>query len=292
MAMKSNISALFFLLLLSCAGNGILTEVCELPKKLKEVSAIEVTEKSNRIWALQDSGNKAELYALDKKGKITHTLLLTSVTNTDWEGLASDKAGNLYVGDFGNNDNDRKDLGIYKVNAADLTKTETAIAAKTTFYFPEQKEFPPKKANRIFDVEAFFISNGNFYLFTKNRSSKFDGTTILYSVPNKPGNHAATRIGSYQTCSNFNRCAITGADISPDGKKVALLGSDTVWLFENFKGNAIFGVKPTVIDLKHYSQKEGICFISDTVLYIADERDKKSGGFVYRLDLKSLKSKS
>jgi hypothetical protein len=35
--------------------------------------------------------------------------------NIDWEDT-KDKNGNLYVGDFGNNDNERKDLCIYKID--------------------------------------------------------------------------------------------------------------------------------------------------------------------------------
>jgi sugar lactone lactonase YvrE len=42
-------------------------------------------------------------------------------TNIDWEDITKDKDGNLYVGDFGNNDNERKDLCIYKIDKKSLT---------------------------------------------------------------------------------------------------------------------------------------------------------------------------
>jgi len=58
-----------------------------------------------------------------------------------------------------------------------------------------------------------------FYLFTKNRSSEFDGTTLMYGIPNIAGNHAAKLMGSFKSCGDFRNCAITSADISPDGKK-------------------------------------------------------------------------
>jgi hypothetical protein len=159
------------------------------------------------------------------KGNIVQTIAISNAENKDWEDLTSDADGNLYIGDFGNNSNERRDLSLYKIDASDLVNTSVNVSQKTSFYFPEQKELPPKKSNRIFDVEAFFISENHFYLFTKNRSAKFDGTTLLYEVPNLAGNHAAKLLGTFKTCESFNNCAITSANISPDGTKVALLSS-------------------------------------------------------------------
>ena len=133
--------------------------VGSLPKTISESSGIEVTEKSNTIWTLEDSGNDSKLYALDQLGNLKHTLEITDQTNTDWEDLTSDQDGNLYIGDFGNNDNDRKDLSIYKINAADLSNANIKSSLKITFFYPEQTAFPPKKSKRFFDVESFFIRN-------------------------------------------------------------------------------------------------------------------------------------
>lgn len=274
---------LLFVVFVSCQNAGLLEEVFRLPKSLKEVSAVEVTEKSSLIWMLEDSGNKPELYALDHTGNISHTLAIANVTNDDWEDLASDKEGNLYIGNFGNNDNARQDLCIYKIDHTRLGLSETAAAAKTTFYYPEQTEFPPKKKDRIYDSEAFFVHRGYFYLFTKNRSSKFDGTTTLYRVPNREGNFAAQRIGQFKTCDNYNHCAITSADISFDGRKVALLSADKVWLFDNFKDDAFLNGNVAEIGLGHFSQKEGICFTKDGTLLVTDEKDKETGGYLYKL---------
>lgn len=275
---------LSLLLLFSCQKESALTKVFEFPKKLKENSGIEITPKSKLIWTLQDSGNEAEIYGLDAKGKIAQTIAISNAQNNDWEDLSSDAAGNLYIGDFGNNDNDRKNLGIYKLDAAQLQNRQAAVA-KIHFYFPEQKAFPPKKSEMVYDVESFFVWQDYFYLFTKNRSSKFDGETALYLVPNKSGNHAAQKIATFKTCGNYGKCAVTSADISPDGKKVALLTSGYVWLFTGFKGNNIFGGKSMPIDLGHVSQKEGLCFSGNNKLLIADEKKKNSGGNLYALNL-------
>lgn len=272
---------------ISCASTSsdAITELFELPKKIKESSAVEVTEKSNLIWTLEDSGNKPQLFALNKNGELEHTLKITNVKNTDWEDLTSDKEGNLYIGDFGNNDNERKDLSIYKINSGDLSQKEATVAGTISFYFPEQRAFPPKKSERFYDVESFFLFENNFYLFTKNRSSKFDGTTLLYQVPNKSGHHPAKLLDSFKTCDNFNHCAVTSADISPDGKKVVLLSSDKVWIFTNFTSHNFLSGKVEQIDLKSFTQKEGVCFVGNDKLYITDEKDKKTGGKLYQLIL-------
>lgn len=275
--------------LISCATSSqeVIQELFSMPKKIKESSAVEVTEKSDLIWTLEDSGNKPLLFALNSKGELVHTVEVTDVQNNDWEDLTSDKQGNLYIGDFGNNDNERKDLSIYKINASDLTKKQASSAERITFFYPEQSLFPPKKSERFYDVESFFLFEDHFYLFTKNRSSKFDGTTLLYQVPNKPGNHPAKLLSSFKTCDNFNHCAVTSADISPDGKKVVLLSSDKVWVFTDFTGNKFLSGKVQQIDLKNFTQKEGICFVDNDNLYITDEKDKKTGGKLYQLKLKN-----
>ena len=266
------------------------SEVFDLPKKIKESSGVEVIINSELIWTIQDSGNKPELFGLNNEGKISQICTIKEVENIDWEDLTADSHGNLYIGDFGNNENERRDLCIYKISAADLIKKEVSFSNKISFYYPEQKSFPPKKSSRVFDVEAFFIFENNFYLFTKNRSSKFDGTCELYRVANKPGNHPAELLSRFKTCENFNHCAITSADISPDGKTIALLSSDHVWLFSDFKGVDFFNGKIENIQLPNYTQKEGICFLDNTTLYITDEKDKHTGGKLYKLVLSKPKS--
>jgi hypothetical protein len=280
----------FTVLILSCSKNDTnISKVGEL--ELEEISGIELAAGSGLIWSLEDSGNKNKIYGLDAAGKISNTITIADVDNNDWEDITSDTAGNLYIGDFGNNDNDRKDLAIYKIDKNALTGTQTNTIAKTSFNYPEQKEFPPKKSQRIFDVEAFFEHNGNFYLFTKNRSSRFDGSLNVYKVPNKPGNFPAKMIGSLNTCSTYKKCAVTAADISPDGKTVVLLTGDKVFRVTGFTDDDYSNANVEMIELGHFSQKEGVCFKDGNTLLITDEKDKKEGGYLYEFKLPALKGK-
>jgi len=281
----------FFALLsitLSCSQTQEnFSTLCALPKQLKEASACEISKASPLIWTIEDNHNDNILFGFNEKGELQKKIRITNVENNDWEDLTSDDEGNIYIGDFGNNDNDRQNLAIYKIKAEDLNKDETEAESVVQFYYPEQTEFPPKKKDRIFDVESFLIFNGKFYLFTKNRSSKFDGTTVLYEVENNSAQKLpAKKLGSFVTCEQFNHCAVTSADISPDKSKVALLSSDKVWIFTNWKGNNFLSGNVEKIELNHHTQKEGLCFKDNHTILITDEGNKTHTGNLYQLKLK------
>jgi hypothetical protein len=292
--MKKYISFLVVFILLACQQNSdSLVTIYALPKKLKEVSGIIYLPQNKLLWTLEDSGNANMIYGLNfKNGKIEKEITLKKTKNIDWEDITKDNQGNLYVGDFGNNDNVRQDLCIYKINANELVKESVAPAYKISFAYPEQKTFPPKKSAMFYDVEGFFEFKNSFYLFTKNRSKGFDGTAFLYKIPNTAGFHKAQLLGTFKTCENYNHCAITSAAISPDASKVVILCHDKIIVFEDFKGDIFLKGKRTNLNLNHFSQKEAVCFIDNDLLFIADERSKKIGGMVYKTSLKKLKSKS
>lgn len=284
--------SLSILLLLSCSGKSqeIPTDIKKL--SLKEASAVEVSNASDLIWVLEDSGNKNNIYGLDGDAKIAHTVTIENAKNKDWEDLASDENGNLYIGDFGNNDNERRDLCIYKVNASDLKKGSAVSPLKISFYYPEQTQFPPKKSELYYDAESFFEYKNSFYIFTKNRSKGFDGTVFLYKVPNRAGNHKAQLLGKFKACDSYNKCAITSADISPDGTKIALLSASKVWILSDFTSDNFLSGKTEMYELNDVTQKEGVCFKDNETLLIVDEKDKKTGGKLYEIKLSDLKTKS
>lgn len=286
--MKKSFVIALSIVLLACQqqSNTDLKTLYPLPKKLKEVSGITYFPETNTIYTLEDSGNKNAVYAINSQGKLVKTITISNAKNVDWEDITKDKSGNIYIGDFGNNDNERRDLCIYKVNKNQFNK-ETALAEyKISFSYPEQKEFPPKKKELFYDVESFFEQNGYFYLLTKNRSKGFDGTVFIYKIKNAQGTQKAVKIGEFKTCSNYNHCVLTSATISPDGKKVALLSHDKIVLLKGFKGDLFHKGSQTEINLNHFSQKEAVVFKDNNTLLIADEKTNKTGGNVYEFKLK------
>lgn len=271
-----------FLIVCNCQNFGQLNMLGDLPKVLKEVSGTEVINTSDVIWMLNDGGNKPKLYAVSKKGKI-EKVIDVKAKNDDWEDLTSDDKGNLYIGDFGNNNNKRKNLTILKVDKKYLNK-KNAKVDKIEFKYPNQDKFPPKKKDRFFDAESFFYFNNNLYIFTKSRVKKNYGKTFLYKIPAKKGKYTAELIGEYNNCDDVE-CWITSADISSDGKTVVLLSQKNILLFSDFKNDNFLSGKVRKIKLTHRSQKEGICFKDKNTLFITDERAHGSGGNLYELKL-------
>ncbi len=292
MAMRTFSIILLYIFIIGCTPNyGQLKHLSRLPKVLKENSGIETIQKDSTVWVINDSGNKAHLYQVGFDGKMRRELRVKQAGNKDWEELTKDQDNNLYIGDFGNNDNTRKDLTIYKVPNPETIKGEDIKAEKITFEYPEQKKFPPKKKERYYDAEAFFYYRGSLYIFTKNRSKPFDGISFLYKIPARKGHHKAERIGQYAFCTDEDSCRITAAAISPDEKTVALLGHDRVWLFSGFRDDRFFGADTTeILSLGHHSQKEGLCFTDNNTLLLSDEGKGSSGRNLYELRLDTVKN--
>jgi len=278
--MKKTILYSILFLFYSCTNYGQLTFVSQLSSSLKEVSGNEMIVNSDLIWMLNDSGNTSEIFGVHQLGKLTKVIKVQA-KNNDWEDLTSDEKGNLYIGDFGNNNLKRKKLTILKITNQDLLNGESVAVESIEFEYPQLD----KKKNS-FDAEAFFYFQNQFYIFTKSRKKKNLGSTLLFKVPNKQGKHIAEFISEYEFC-NAPECRITAADISENGKQIALLNHASVFIITNFTGENFFSGKIKEIPLKHTSQKEGINFKDENTLFITDERVKKIGGNLYNLKIKS-----
>ena len=281
--MKYKFILLLFSLNISCQNFGKLKVITDLPSDLKEVSGLEIVESSKRFWMLNDSGNKPRVFAVSKKGNIKKEISVKS-KNHDWEDLASDEKGNLYIGDFGNNYNTRDDLRILKLDKKYLKKDKKGKVKKIHFTYEDQTEFPPKKKDRHFDAEAFIYFKDHFYIFTKSRVPGNHGLTNLYRISASEGRHVAKKIGQYHNGTD-NPSWITSADISEDGKKLVLLSQKNVIVFTDFTGDEFFKGKKKIIPFSHRSQKESIAFKDSNTVVIADEKSGKKLGLLYELSL-------
>ncbi|MGC1205666.1 MAG: hypothetical protein WA839_12370, partial [Flavobacteriaceae bacterium] len=175
----------------------------------------------------------------------------------------------MYIGDFGNNSEKRDEFSILKISNIDTVKDQL-IASKIDFTLPEKVKSK--------DFEAFFLLNDKFYIFSKE-----DKGALLISVPNITGNHVATLITEFKLKGKHNK--ITSADISEDGKTVVLLNHDKLWKLTGFTNDNFFNGNIKSINFEHDSQKEGICFKSESSVYITDESNKSEGGNIYSLKL-------
>jgi len=280
--MNKSLFLVLLFMLCSCQHYGQLTLVSKLSKKLDENSGM-LHSKSSRIWMIEDSGNPDKIYRITKEGKVDRALKVKNAKNKDWEDLTQDKKGNVYIGDFGNNRNDRKDLVIYKIPNPDKEKTEEILAEKIKFRFPEQDKFPPKQNKLHYDVEAFFYHKNTLFMITRNRANPFNGKAFIYTVPAQKGFYEAKRIGVITLCEYRKSCQVTSADISPNEKTVVLLSYGRLWVYTDFKEvHTFFNGKARMIDLETRTQLESVAFKNDTTLFLSDEQSRLSGRNLYQ----------
>lgn len=278
---------LLFYLLSSCSSYGQLNFITKLPNELKENSGIAYYQNSGSVWFIEDNGNDDKIYQVDFEGNIIKKLEVKNAKNHDWEDLTKDEEGNLYIGDFGNNNNDRKNLVIYKVLNPLMEDGDKIEAQKITFDYPEQKDFPPGRHNMLFDAEGFFHFGSNLYIITKNRANPFLGEAAIYRVPDEPGNYKAELLGKITTCTDWDTCQITSADISPDGKTIVLLGYGKMWSLTNFTVDNFSEVQLQEIDLGVRTQLESVCFKDEKTLLLSDEESHRQGRNLYSFTLKN-----
>ena len=158
----------------------------KIDSKLNETSGLIWFD--NRLWSMNDGGNKDEVYALDADGDIRITAELDDAKNMDWEAMTQDDKY-IYVGDFGNNYGTRKDLKVYRFSKKKLRddKKEVKIKAKKIkFSYALQNNFFPKNHSHECDCEAMFSYEDHLYLFSKDWKS-FE--TEVYKLPKQPGEY-------------------------------------------------------------------------------------------------------
>ena len=256
--------------------------------KLTEISGIEFDKRMN-LWAINDGGDKPKLYQVNRDGNIDKTVTITNAKNIDWEDMTQDDFGHFFLGDFGNNENLRKWLTIYKIENPIDIKGNTTQAEIIKFNYPEHKSFPPKAEDKEFDVEAFIYYKKHLYLFTKNRTVPFNGITSLYKIGDHAANFDAEKISTFKTCTIAEKlCWITSAALSPSRKKLALLDSQRIWLFENWQGDDFFSGDVYRIDLGIVTQKEAITFYNEDYIIFTDEEFHGIGRNAYVINLNDV----
>jgi hypothetical protein len=241
----------------------------------------------NVLWTHNDSGDPARIFAIDLEGNpifpsfldedTYNGLRIGNAVNVDWEDIATDENGNLYIAACGNNANMRRDLAIYKLPEPDpRTAILTRYSEIYPFSWPDQKRFPPEERN--FDCEAIFWANGTLYLLSKHRSDtmtklyKFD--TLEHDVQSTP-----SLIDSFEIMGQ-----VTAADATRDSRKIAVLTYDNIWVFERNiedEDGWIRGKKYFFKTIReNIKQCEAIAFKDSETLLITNEQ-----GEIFELNL-------
>ena len=272
----------FFISFLSVISAQKLVRIGTLPESISESSGL-VFYNDTLLITHNDSGDKPMLYFINLKGKLVGQVLVENATNTDWEDLCRDDKGNLYIADIGNNNNDRRDLKIYKVNMRQLFGKEKVSAEVITFSYQDQKAFPPSDSLLNFDSEGLAFQNDSLLLFTKCRATPFHGYTFCYKLPTSTGKHIARKsFELFIGTKGFLKDAVTAATICDN--RLYLLTYNRFLIYNYQEGKWVFQEQHFT---QPYSQKEAIITKDNRTFYLTDEVQKiLGGGKLYKMELK------
>jgi len=248
------------------------TKEFKLAESLKEISGLEFLDEHTLV-AINDGGNKAELFVLEENGEIRKRVKVLDVKNTDWEDLTSDGT-HLYIGDFGNNENKRENLRIYKVKISEVLNQSEVTAEKISFSYKEQKKFPPKKKDLKYDAEGLLFHNDSLWVFTKMNAKPWNGKARVYKLPTTPGKYKVEASDKLFIGDNgWWSDAVTSADAH--NGRMYLMTYKKIIVYKLKKGEM---VELETIMFDDLTQKESILVKDSKTILIADEKHALFGG--------------
>ena len=259
---------------LSCFSQVTVSEKFVMDNDVRETSGLLVI--NNKIITHNDSGDDPKLYELNAgTGAIERVITISNASHIDWEDITVDD-DYIYIGDIGNNNGNRTDLKIYKIDKDDFTNSDTISAEIINFSYEDQTDFTSLPNANDFDAEALTIFDDSLLIFTKNWQ---DFQTTVYQIPKTSGTHFAKKISSGNV-----QGLITGATVSSENPNLFFLSGYTTSLVpfliiipENrAPGPDIFNngfIKVSLEnELEEGNQVEGIFSYALNKLYISREK--------------------
>jgi len=217
------------------------------------------------IWAHNDSGDQAVLYAIGPNGEDLGSTSLGQGLAFDWEDLAIGPGPEpdrpyIYVGDIGDNFGIRDGrITVYRVAEPDPYSLQETV--------PIERVFELEAPGGPHDFEALFLADGSIFVVTKDaRSARVFRTVDLVA---DPSNHSLELVATLDLGAE-----VTGADVSWDGSTIAFRGYETVWLWHRDVGTSVADsletlpcTAPSPIEV----QGEAVAFLADGALVTVSE---------------------
>lgn len=205
---------------------------------IREASGLVASRRHPGIfWVHNDSGNLPALYAVKRDGTLVREYLV-GVPNIDWEDVAVDDDGRLYLGDVGNNDGRLPIRTIHRLVEPDPSQpSQGPLTVESSWSY----KFP---ARGRFDAESLVVDRGGAVLVAKT----FDRTEAeLFTIPlDAPAPLwkpvlpvSAGRLPRFQEPA-------TGADLSRDGLWLAVCAVDVARVYRRARRDRAWELVATV----------------------------------------------
>lgn len=265
--MKNNFIIIFFVLLFSGAiGQSDIVSLGNLPVELPESSGLIFI--GDKIVTHNDSGDAPVLYELDTTSlQVIRTVEIQNVTQIDWEDIAQDN-NYIYIGDFGNNNGDRRDLAILRVLKSEFLSNTVVNADRIDFAYEDQEIFITSEQTD-WDAEALTVQNDSLLILTKQW---INNGTVAYKLPKTPGKYLAKRKDSYDVNG-----LVTGADYNEETNELYLSAYSTFLTpffvkIEEVQTDTIFNGAKTKTSLEiGFAQVESVVNFANNEFYVSSE---------------------
>ncbi|MGX7680431.1 hypothetical protein ACSMXN_16195 [Jatrophihabitans sp. DSM 45814] len=265
--------------------------------RIDEASGLAVGIRSPEVLYLQnDSGDSARFFALDSKtGRTVAVCTVPDATNIDWEDLAvaRDSAGtpSVWLADIGDNDENRADIAVYRVDEPALASDGPArdlVTARPEVWRLRYPDGPHNSEALVVDPNTHRL-----YIFTKS----LFGQTVVYEAPPRADSVAVAtlqRVGSIQFSLTgtpggpnlVGELTATGASMSPDGSILVVRTYTDAYLWPVRGGNigAALSRPPVRIALPAQPLGEGVAVQSGNLIIDSEQ----AGSAVYSIRIPSF----
>jgi hypothetical protein len=191
---------------------------------IREASGIVASRRHAGVfWVHNDSGNPPGLYAVRRDGSLIRGYTIAA-PNLDWEDIAGDDEGHLYLGDIGNNGLLLRVRAIYFIDEPDPAGPDPGapLAVTKAWYYT----YPP---GGRFDAEGLFVDGGRAVVVSKTQDGRPAGLFALPLDVDAPlsGPVVLRPIG---TLAEFVEPA-TGAALAPGGRRLAVCSYKVVRVY-------------------------------------------------------------
>jgi hypothetical protein len=227
---------------------------------IKESSGLVASRRYPGVfWTHNDSGNAPILYAITATGELIARFPVKGATCRDWEDIAIDDQGHLFIGDIGNNWGKHHQLAVYRLAEPDPRGKPVVLVVDQAW----QLRFP----GNSFDCESLFVWKQHGFVISK----VFDcERAVLYRFP-----LVKQRVPAVleKVVELPIRWPCTGADISPDGGKLAVMTNAGPYVFTIGGDPTNAGTAEPWHETFVDPARESCCFTREGLLSTAETRD-------------------
>lgn len=195
---------------------------------IKESSGIVASRTTPGLyWTHNDSGDGPFIYAFDNRGARRGVWSVTGAAARDWEDIAAGPGPRnnikyLYIGDIGDNSGRRTEIVVYRIPEPTITAADTGSTKRKPRMTETAEKIRLRYPDGKHNAEALLVHpvSGDIYIVTK---VTFANPTIYQAAAPHSVTTTTTlsRVGELKVPSFFGGI-ITGGDISPNGRRVAL----------------------------------------------------------------------